>query len=65
MEAPEEVLLDVNELAKGTSSRRWAHGREPRRHRLAYTVDFIGFRQYTLHVKDLATAAATRDTPSA
>jgi oligopeptidase B len=54
--AIEEVLLDGNELAKGqaffsigatdiTDDGRW----------LAYTTDTRGFRQYTLHIKDLAT----------
>ncbi len=51
-----KVLLDGNELAKGhaffaigdtdiTDDGRW----------LAYTTDTKGFRQYTLHIKDLAT----------
>ncbi len=55
-DAAEEVLLDGNELAKGhaffaigdtdiTDDGRW----------LAYTTDAKGFRQYTLHIKDLAT----------
>ena len=54
--APEEVLLDGNELAQGhaffaigstsiTDNGRW----------LAYTTDTTGFRQYTLHIKNLAT----------
>ena len=55
-DAPEEVLLDGNELAKGhaffaigatdiTDDGRW----------LAYTTDTKGFRQYTLRIKDLKT----------
>jgi oligopeptidase B len=55
-DAVEEVLLDGNVLAKGhaffaiggtgiTDDGRW----------LAYTTDTRGFRQYTLHIKDLAT----------
>ncbi|HXF79527.1 MAG TPA: S9 family peptidase [Usitatibacter sp.] len=63
MEAPEEVMLDVNELAKG-------HGFtsvglldvSPDGKRLAYTVDFTGYRQYTLHVKDLASGELARET---
>jgi oligopeptidase B len=50
------VILDGNEMAKGhaffaigstdiTDDGRW----------LAYTVDTTGFRQYTLHIKDLET----------
>ncbi len=56
IDAREEVLLDGNLLAKGhaffaigdtdiTGDGRW----------LAYTTDTKGFRQYTLHTKDLTT----------
>ena len=55
-DAAEEVLLDGNQLAQGqaffaigdtdiTDNGRW----------LAYTTDTKGFRQYTLHIKDLET----------
>ncbi|HUX46065.1 MAG TPA: S9 family peptidase [Terracidiphilus sp.] len=55
-DAPESVLLDGNQLAHGhaffaigditiTDDDRW----------LAYTTDTTGFRQYTLHIKDLET----------
>ena len=61
-DAPEQVLLDGNELAKGhaffaigdtdiTDDGRW----------LAYTTDTKGFRQYTLHIKDLATGETLPD----
>jgi oligopeptidase B len=63
MEAPEEVLVDENALAKGRAYT--ALGMldvSPDGSKLAYTVDFTGFRQYTLHVKDLATGRLTRDT---
>jgi oligopeptidase B len=56
MEAPEEVILDVNELAKG--HKFTSVGLMDVSHdgsKLAYTVDFTGFRQYALQVKDLAT----------
>ena len=54
--APEEVILDGNELSKGhaffaigetdiSDDGRW----------LAYSVDTKGFRQYSLHIKDLKT----------
>jgi oligopeptidase B len=57
-DAPEQVLLDGNALAQGeaffaigatdiTDDGRW----------LAYTTDTTGFRQYTLHIKDLETGA--------
>jgi len=55
-DTPEQVILDGNLLAEGhaffafgatdvTSDGRW----------LAYTTDTTGFRQYTLHIKDLET----------
>ncbi len=53
---PEQIILDGNALAEGhsfmaiggtdvTDDGRW----------LAYSVDHTGFRQYTLHIKDLTT----------
>ena len=55
-DAAEQVILDGNEMAKGhaffsigstdiSDDGRW----------LAYTTDTTGFRQYTLHIKDLET----------
>jgi oligopeptidase B len=55
-DTPEHVILDGNLLAKGhaffafgatdiTTDGRW----------LAYTTDTTGFRQYTMHIKDLET----------
>jgi oligopeptidase B len=55
-DAPEKVILDGNKLAEGhafmglgattvSDDGRW----------LAYSVDHTGFRQYTLHIKDLET----------
>ena len=55
-DTPEQVILDGNKLAEGhaffaigatdiTDDGRW----------LAYTTDTTGFRQYTLHIKDLTT----------
>jgi oligopeptidase B len=60
--AEEEVILDGNKLAEGqsfmaigdtdiTDDDRW----------LAYSVDHTGFRQYTLHVKDLRTGEVLAD----
>ena len=54
--SPEQVILDGNQLAEGhaffsigatdiSDDGRW----------LAYTTDTTGFRQYTLHIKDLET----------
>jgi oligopeptidase B len=56
MEAPEEILLDLNQLAEGhkflglgayrvSDDGNW----------LAYSTDTTGYRQFTLHVKDLRT----------
>ncbi|MFL6333478.1 MAG: S9 family peptidase [Pyrinomonadaceae bacterium] len=61
MEAPEQVLLDLNEMAKGhtfmsvgdfdvTADANW----------LAYSTDETGYREYTLYVKDLRTGEATK-----
>jgi oligopeptidase B len=63
MEAPEEVLLDLNALAEGhkflglgaytvSNDGNW----------LAYSTDTTGYRQYTLHVKDLRTGQTLADT---
>jgi oligopeptidase B len=57
LDSEEEIILDGNQLAEGqaffaigaidiTDNGRW----------LAYSTDTTGFRQYTLHIKDLATA---------
>ena len=56
MEGPEEVLLDLNQLAEGrkflglgayvvSDDANW----------LAYSLDTTGYRQYVLHVRDLRT----------
>ena len=61
-DAPEQITLDLNALAEGhafcalgayavSDDGRW----------LAYTVDFTGFRDYTLYVKDLTTGALAAD----
>lgn len=62
-DTPEQVILDGNELAVGhaffaigatdiTRDGRW----------LAYTTDTTGFRQYTLHIKDLETGETLAET---
>jgi len=56
LEAAEEVILDVNELAKGQkfmSLGGFAASQDG--NLLAYVTDNTGFRQYTLAVKDLRT----------
>ena len=62
MDAPEEVLLDMNELAKGQAfmSVR-AFDVSPDGNLLAYSYDNTGFRQYTLAVKDLRTGKTLAD----
>ena len=61
-DAPEQVILDGNEMAKDhaffsigstdiTDDGRW----------LAYTTDTTGFRQYTLHIKDLESGETLPD----
>jgi oligopeptidase B len=61
--APEEVLLDVNKLAEGQPFMSLgALSVSPDTTLLAYTTDNTGFRQYTLHVKDLRTGELLSDT---
>jgi oligopeptidase B len=63
MDAPEEVLLDPNELEK--THKFVGVGNfviSDDSNLLAYTVDFTGFRQYTLQVKDLRTGLTLPDT---
>jgi oligopeptidase B len=56
LEAPEEVYLDVNALAVGEKFMSVAaRDVSDDGHLLAYTTDNTGFRDYTLHVKDLTT----------
>jgi oligopeptidase B len=56
MEAPEEVLLDVNALAQGEKFMELGHFEVSDNARLlAYSVDRTGYRQYELRVKDLMT----------
>jgi oligopeptidase B len=62
MDAPEEVLLDVNELAQGQKFMSLgAFAVSDDGNSLAYTTDNTGFRQYTLAVKDLRTGKALVD----
>jgi oligopeptidase B len=58
MDAPEEILLDLNELAKGHKFLGLGAFNVSDDHNLlAYTTDTTGYRQYRLHVKDLRTGA--------
>ncbi len=56
MDAPEEVLLDVNQLAEGHDYFEVAERKiSPDGKWLAYVVDTVGRRQYALQVKNLET----------
>jgi oligopeptidase B len=54
LEAPEEIILDLNELAKGHPFLGLGLFEVSEDgNLLAYSTDFTGFREYTLRVKDL------------
>lgn len=56
LEAPEEVTLDLNAMAEGLDYLSiGAYQVSDDGHRLAFTTDDSGFRQYTLFVRDLRT----------
>jgi oligopeptidase B len=62
MDAPEEVVLDVNELAEGQKFMSvGAYSVSDDGNLLAYSTDNTGFRQYTLAVKDLRTGKLLAD----
>jgi oligopeptidase B len=62
VDRPEEVLLDVNELAKGQAFMSVAAFRvSDDGNLLAYTTDNTGYRQYTLAVKDLRSGKLLAD----
>ncbi len=54
--APEQVMLDVNQLAEGQKFMALGDSSVSDDGKLlAYTTDNVGFRQYALHVRDLET----------
>ncbi|CAH0476766.1 unnamed protein product [Peronospora belbahrii] len=60
--APEELLLDENEIAKGHSYCQVTNVCPSPDHRyLAYMVDFCGYETYTGYVKDLKTGELLAD----
>ena len=62
MDGTEEVVLDLNELAKGKSFMAVAaYQVSDDGNLLAYSTDSTGFRQYTLTVKDLRTGKMLSD----
>jgi oligopeptidase B len=59
----EEILLDVNKLAEGQPFMSLGGmSVSPDGQKLAYSTDNTGFRQYTLHIRDLNTGADLADT---
>ena len=59
----EMVILDVNQMAEGQAFMAIGDSAvSPDGRLLAYTTDNTGFRQYTLHIKDLATGEVLADT---
>src|ERR1700730_221028 len=62
VDAPEEVVLDVNEMAKGQVFMAVAaYAVSSDGNLLAYSTDNTGFRQYVLAVKDLRTGKVLPD----
>lgn len=63
LEAPEEILLDQNEMAKGLKFfSLGASTVSPNQNLLAYSTDTTGYREFTLHVRDLSTRKDLPDT---
>lgn len=63
LSAPEEVMLDVNELAQGEKFMSLGASEvSDDSNLLAFTSDNVGFRQYKLHIKDLRTGKLLPDT---
>ncbi|HJR09353.1 MAG TPA: S9 family peptidase [Pyrinomonadaceae bacterium] len=62
MNAPEEITLDLNELAKGQKyTAIAAYAVSDDSNLLAYSHDTTGFREYFLHIKDLRTGKLLPD----
>jgi len=62
VDAPEQVMLDLNRLAEGHPFLALGAATVSDDGRLlAYTTDLTGFREYTLHVKDLEADALLPD----
>jgi oligopeptidase B len=60
---PEQILLDVNQLAVGQPFMAvGGMSVSPDGFKLAYSTDNTGFRQYTLHIRDLKTGKDLPDT---
>ncbi len=62
LEAKEEIMLDINRLAEGhdfcsIGSREVSFNQDL----LAYAVDFVGRRKYSIYIKDLSTGELLED----
>jgi oligopeptidase B len=63
LQANEEVLIDLNQLGQGKKFvGLGAFVVSDDQNLLAYTIDYVGYRQFSLHVKDLRTGAVLPDT---
>lgn len=63
LDAPEQITLDVNELAKNEKFMALGNYKvSDDGNLLAYSTDNTGFRQYKLHVRDLRTGKDLPDT---
>ncbi|MCP4521530.1 MAG: S9 family peptidase [Cytophagales bacterium] len=63
LENKEEILLDVNELAKDQSYCQVSSiSVSPNDQLLAYSVDYVGRRLYTVYIKDLSTGEVYEET---
>lgn len=62
LEAAEQIVLDLNALAEGEKFLSLGvYTVSDNGHRLAYSIDTTGFREYTLFVKDLRTGELLTD----
>jgi len=62
MEAPEQLLLDLNKMAEGnTFMSLGSFSVSDDGNWLAYSTDTTGYRQYVLHVKDLRTGQQSNE----
>src|SRR5438132_5038599 len=62
VDAPEEIVIDVNKLAEGQKYMSVnAYEVSDDGNLLAYSIDKTGYRQYELHVKDLRTGEDLAD----
>ena len=60
--APEEIILDLNDLAKGKAFLGLgSFDVSPNGKLLAYSLDITGFRQYTLNFKDMESGKTLAD----